>query len=1110
MISKKTSVWMIKSCGVVVFFLGIIFLSSLLLHKIPLVQLVPTYTPIKFNTTLSFILSGLGLLGLSTNYNKLAILCGIGLLPISGLTLLEYGFNHNLGVDQFFLKSYISFQTLYPGRMAPITAWGFFLASLILLNVKASKPKGYYFLIRLFAACILIAGVVPLAGYMTGVEMAYSFGQFSAMSPQAAVVFILMGLGFSAYAWQDELPKSRSILAIWLSVLISSMVCLFSIALWMESMERESKLLILHLQEEGQLVKHRIVDEMNYSILAQRRMAQRWEIRGGTPQNEWRNDVHNYISDTNALKVILWADNKNQVRWVEPLISDELNQFINFDEANKNLFKVERDHSRIIISHPINFMNQYPAIIVFVPLYVKQQFQGYIIGVYDTERLVTQALSPQTGNLFYTDLKDGDKLIYSSAVKTNTINSISVVFPLFNKNWTLTISPRKEFFEQNSSFLPYLELLSGVLFSLLIGSTFYYAITAVQRNRLLTEKSEALDQSERRHQQLVDDIHDYAIFWLDLEGKVETWNNGAERIYGFSSEEIIKSNFSVLFSEEEIKNKFPQKILEKAIFTGKFEGESEYIRKDLTKFGASLIVEVLKNSAGNLIGFAMIVRDITQRRLLEAERSKLISIIDESPDFIGMADLQGNLLYHNRSAKKMIGLAEDADLSIMKIANMHPLWAFNLVYNQGIPAVFKEGTWTAETALLHQQTGKEISVLQTLSLYRDPLGNPICLTTVMRDITERKKAEEALKNSEAIFRSSMEYAAIGMALVSPTGKWLKVNKAFSDMVGYTEEELLKTDFQSITHPDDLQIDLDYLTQMLERKINTYHLEKRYFRKDGQIIWISLNVTLAWRSDGKSNYFIAQIQNITDRRQAEAAQEKLMTQLTNSNMELERFAYVASHDMQEPLRMIVCFSDILMKDYSNQLIQEAKQYLEIVSDSGKRMQEMIQDLLEYSRVSNEARLFKAVDGARFLEHALENIKIPIEEANAEISYDKLPSFIGNPIQFMRLLQNLIINGIKYQAKGITPQVHIGVEDRGKEWCIFVQDNGLGIPDEFVEQIFQPFRRLHTWDVIKGTGLGLAICKKIVESHGGKIWVGPAPEQGSIFYFTLPKTQLTESL
>lgn len=1102
MISKKISLWISQGCGIIGLFLGILFGASLIFSKISLIQLAPTFVPIKFNTALCFTFSGLGLLSMINNYNKLANLCGIFIFFVSGLTLLQYSLGISLGIDQFFIKSNMQQPILYPGRMAPISASAFFLCALIFMSVMNSQLKWFVCFSRFLAVCIFIMGVISLSGYLIGAELDYHFGWFSAMSPQAAVLFIILGIGLSANLWHGVFIQNRNIFAIFSSFLLFLVVLFFSVVMAMVSMKKDKESLLLHLEEEALIVKHRIADEMNYSILSLRRMAQRWEMRGGTPESEWRADVQNYIRDTGAIKIVMWADKSNQITWAEPQDIDNLRNYIDFAETNKSLLGKER--SSVMLSSPVSFMNKYLAIMAFIPLYVNDEYRGYIVGVYNSGLLVTDSISSHLSKLYNISLSEGNKLIYGSELTFKTNKKVSVVFPVFNKRWTLTISPKEDFFEQHQSILPYLELLTGVLFSLLIGSSLYYALTAMQRNRLLLEQSEALAESQRRQQQLVDDVHDYAIFWLDLDGKIETWNIGAERIYGYKSNEIIKKHFSILFSKEANQKGLPHRILHKAIIFGKYEGETEFTCKNVDKFWTNLVIEVLKNSEGIIIGFVVIVRDITQQHNLEQERSKLIAIIDESPDYIGMSDIAGNLLFHNRSAKRMLGLDERADVSMMTAANVFPSWAFDIVYNQGRPAASKHGCWNGETAVLNQKTGQETPVLQTLILHRDSLGKPICFTAIMRDITERKKAEEALKNSEELFRSSMEHAAIGMALVSIEGRWLMVNKALCDMLGYTEKEMLGMDFQTITHPDDLAQDMDIVHQLIEKEAEKYYIEKRYFRKDGTIIWISLNVSLAWQANGQPNYFIVQIQNISDRKQAEAVKEQLMAQLTSSNMELERFAYVASHDMQEPLRMVVCFSDILVRDFSAQLSQEAKEYLNIVSDSGRRMQDMIQDLLEYSRISSETRVFKSVNGEMALENALGNIKIPIEESQAQITSDKLPNFSGNPVQIMRLLQNLIMNAIKYHIKGVAPLIHIGVESRDKEWCIFVQDNGLGIPEEFVEQIFQPFRRLQTWHTVKGTGLGLAICKKIVENHGGKIWVEPAPSHGSIFYFTLPKT------
>jgi light-regulated signal transduction histidine kinase (bacteriophytochrome) len=212
-------------------------------------------------------------------------------------------------------------------------------------------------------------------------------------------------------------------------------------------------------------------------------------------------------------------------------------------------------------------------------------------------------------------------------------------------------------------------------------------------------------------------------------------------------------------------------------------------------------------------------------------------------------------------------------------------------------------------------------------------------------------------------------------------------------------------------------------------------------------------------------------------------------------------------MQEPLRMITNFSQIISDDYKDLLDEEGREYLQIVRDSGERMRDIVNDLLEYAKIGHKETGLTLVDGALELAHILDNLKILIKETKAVISYDKLPAFRGNPVQFMRLLQNLITNAIKYQPSGNQPVIHIGVADQELQWCISVKDNGIGIDERFTNTVFQPFRRLHSWNEIPGTGIGLAVCKKIVENHGGAIWVESEPGQGSVFYFTVLKKSLT---
>ena len=235
---------------------------------------------------------------------------------------------------------------------------------------------------------------------------------------------------------------------------------------------------------------------------------------------------------------------------------------------------------------------------------------------------------------------------------------------------------------------------------------------------------------------------------------------------------------------------------------------------------------------------------------------------------------------------------------------------------------------------------------------------------------------------------------------------------------------------------------------------------------------------------------------------------LIEKLTASNTELERFAYVASHDLQEPIRMVASFSRILLDEYSQYLDETGRQYLDIVHQSSVRMRGMIEDLLTYARIGNAVTETKPFDGEAVLAGALDNLRELIKERGAEITADPMPALCGNPVQISRLWQNLLANAIKYQAEGAVPRIQVAVREAAGAWHLSVSDNGIGIEARFIDQVFQPFRRLHVWDSIQGTGLGLSICRRIVENHGGKIWAESVPGQGTTFHFTLSRPRPAE--
>ncbi|MGZ7068994.1 MAG: ATP-binding protein, partial [Methanobacterium sp.] len=234
-------------------------------------------------------------------------------------------------------------------------------------------------------------------------------------------------------------------------------------------------------------------------------------------------------------------------------------------------------------------------------------------------------------------------------------------------------------------------------------------------------------------------------------------------------------------------------------------------------------------------------------------------------------------------------------------------------------------------------------------------------------------------------------------------------------------------------------------------------------------------------------------------------DMVINELKRSNEELQQFAYVSSHDLQEPLRTISSFTQLLQRRYKDKLDDDADEFIEYIVDAAKRMQQLINDLLEYSRVTTKEKEFKTVNINEILDIVLSNLKISIDEDNVEIIYDELPNVTADELQLVQLFQNLIGNAIKFRKVDEPPKIHIYChKDKEKNEYVFnVNDNGIGIEKQYLERIFVIFQRLHTIDVYKGNGIGLSVAKKIVERHGGHMWVESEFGVGSSFYFTLPK-------
>jgi light-regulated signal transduction histidine kinase (bacteriophytochrome) len=275
------------------------------------------------------------------------------------------------------------------------------------------------------------------------------------------------------------------------------------------------------------------------------------------------------------------------------------------------------------------------------------------------------------------------------------------------------------------------------------------------------------------------------------------------------------------------------------------------------------------------------------------------------------------------------------------------------------------------------------------------------------------------------------------------------------------------------------------------------------RKDGSEFPIEIMLSPLESAEGV--LVTAAIRDITKRKKAEANLLQKVEELNRSNEELEQFAYIASHDLQEPLRMVASYTQLLSKRYKGKLDSDADEFIAFAVDGASRMQRLIQDLLAYSRVGTKGNDLRDTSSEEALEQALINLRGAIEASGAQVTHDPLPTVLADEMQLVQLFQNLVGNAIKYQNPGV-PRIHISAaRNGGKQWTFSIKDNGLGIDPQYFEKIFGMFQRLHKREEFAGTGVGLAICKKIVERHGGSISVESQPGQGSTFRFAWGETE-----
>lgn len=621
-----------------------------------------------------------------------------------------------------------------------------------------------------------------------------------------------------------------------------------------------------------------------------------------------------------------------------------------------------------------------------------------------------------------------------------------------------------------------------------------YAHTLEQK---IQERTQALAQSENKFKY----IWEHSIVGkslIDPDGTLHA-NKAFCDMLGYSEEQVHNKKWQDFTPQEDVE--LTRQIIA-PLLSGEMAGTrftKRYLHKDGSIVWGDVSIVVRRNLSGELLYFMTTVVDITERKAAEARLHDLLvfneKILNTVPVGMLTFNVNGQCTFANENAASIIGTTP-GNLMVQNFRELES-WKRSGLYQLAEKAIASSEPVMEDVH--HLSTfGKDVWLRASAVTFRSKEEEQMLLT--ISDITERKQMEEALRQSEEHYRLLFNEVRHGFALheviCSEAGepvdyRYLEINPAFETLTGLRARDLVGRTVREVLPGTE-----SYWIESFGRVAMTGEPVEfsQYSQELGKYYEVSAY-------SPKPGQFAVIFMDVTERKHAEEAIQRVTEDLRRSNAELEQFAYVASHDLQEPLRMVSSYVQLLGKRYQGKLDRDADEFIAYAVDGAKRMQNLINDLLAYSRVGTRGEDFSPVSTECLFEEAIANLQFAIEDSRATITHDPLPVVRGDSVQLVQVIQNLLGNAIKFRGDE-PPCIHVGVQKAEGEWIFSVRDNGIGIDPKFADRIFIIFQRLNDRTVYPGTGIGLAICKRIVLRHGGRIWVESALGRGSTFYFTLP--------
>lgn len=630
-------------------------------------------------------------------------------------------------------------------------------------------------------------------------------------------------------------------------------------------------------------------------------------------------------------------------------------------------------------------------------------------------------------------------------------------------------------------------------------------------NKVLAEK--ALQESEEKYRTMIETAQE-GIWIVDVQRSTKYVNARMAEMLGYEPAEMISKPWQYFIIEEEKfdLNSKNQNRKGKKLLRDSYEYTLK--RKDGTSLWVIINSAPLIDHSGKFSGSLNMLTDISKRKKAEEDLAeselRYKELVSNAKSIILKMDTKGRFIFVNEFAQNFFGYKKEELIGKTAFETIVPKTdSTGRDMEKMIEDIYKDpDKFSVNINENKKKNSERVWIEWHNKALFDKDGKKMGHIAIGIDVTERKKSEDALQVARQKLNIALENAGIGLWEWDLQTGEIIWDERLEKMFGLNPGSFGRTftDFENLVHEEDMPHIQKSVRRTLEKGIPLETIF-RIKMESGNLKYISSKAFLNKNKAGKPIRLCGVSFDITGmREETENLILELNEELLRSNKELESFAYVASHDLQEPLRMVTSFTQMLEKHYKDKLDERGMEYIRFASDGAKRMYELLNGLLAYSRINKKGRMFYAVNMNLVVDTVLKNLSFKIAERKAIIKSRKLPRVLADESQMIQVLQNLISNSIRFSTA--TPRINISCRTEKDQYVFSVKDKGIGIESQYFDRIFLIFQRLHPKDQFEGTGIGLAICKRIIERHGGKIWVKSEPENGSTFYFSIPRNTSLE--